>query len=395
MRALVVTKIFPNSVEPLSSPFNLRQFRELSSLCELEVLATIPWFPGASSLQRWSAAGRLASVPEREAIDGLNVRHPRFAFLPKLARGLSGPLYAASLAPIVLPYRGRVDVVLGAWAYPDGYAAVVCAELLGVPAVVKLHGSDMNVVARMPGPRRRLRWALPRAARVVAVSRALAEQAQQLGVDADRIDVIPNGIDREQFKPRDRAEARRALGLSETEKLVLFVGHLTEAKGAFDLLRAFAEPAMRAEDARVALVGDGASAEACQKLAGELGVPALFAGARPHAEIATWLAACDLLALPSWNEGMPNVVVEALACGRPVVASAVGGIPELVMPGQGRLVPVRDVQALADALARTLQEPHDPSTISRALARPDWADSAQLLYASLLGALQSRAREAA
>src|SRR3954469_16673024 len=106
MKALVITKIFPNSVERFSSPFNRQQFSALSRLCELEVLATIPWFPGAGALGRWSAAGRLASVPSEEWIEGMHVRHPRYAFVPKIGHAIAGPLYAASLAATVLPYRG-------------------------------------------------------------------------------------------------------------------------------------------------------------------------------------------------------------------------------------------------------------------------------------------------
>jgi teichuronic acid biosynthesis glycosyltransferase TuaC len=396
MKALIITKIFPNSVERFSSPFNRRQFAELSRLCELEVLATIPWFPGASALGRWSAAGRLASVPREEWIDGVHVRHPRFAFVPKIGHAIAGPLYAASLSATVLPYRGRVDVVLGAWAYPDGFAAVTIAEMLGVPSVVKLHGSDMNVVARMSGPRRRLQWALPRASRVVAVSKPLAERAIELGVAPERVDLVPNGIDREVFQPRDRGAARRALGLGlGDEKVVLYVGHLTEEKGAFDLLRAWPLMGSRLQQARLVFVGDGAGLEGCRALAAELGVPAHFAGVQPHDAIPSWLAAADLLCLPSWNEGMPNVVVEALACGRPVVATAVGGIPELVHGHAGTLVPAREPRALGEALVETLARSHDASSISAELARPDWAGSARLLYESLLQALGSAAREAA
>jgi glycosyltransferase involved in cell wall biosynthesis len=395
MRVLIVTKIFPNSVEPSSSPFNRQQFAALSRLCDLEVLATIPWFPGASVLRRWSAAGRLSAVPARESIDGMRVRHPRFAFLPKLGHAVSGPLYAASLAPMMLRYRGRVDVVLGAWAYPDGFAAVVMAEMLGVPAVVKLHGSDMNVVGRWPAPRRRLAWALPRAQRVVAVSRALAESAAQLGVSPDRIDVVPNGVDRRVFFPGDRQAARQVLGLPRDAPLVLYLGHLTQEKGAFDLLRAFHVRRASLRGAQLVMVGDGAGAAACQALARELRVPVSFFGAQPHLAMPTFLAACDLLSLPSWNEGMPNVVLEALACGRPVVATNVGGIPDVVTEGLGALVPPRDAEALGDALVRTLQSPHDPAQISAALERPDWDGSARLLHTSLLRALGSVASEAA
>jgi glycosyltransferase involved in cell wall biosynthesis len=394
MRVLIITKIYPNSVEPLSAPFNRQQFAALSRRCEVEILGTIPWFPGAGAFRRWSAAGRLSNVPAEEQIDGLRVRHPRFAFLPKVGHAIAGPLYAASLATTILPYRGRVDVVLGAWAYPDGFAAVASADMLGVPSVIKLHGSDINVLGRIAGPRRRLAWALPRASRVVAVSRPLAERAVELGAVREHVDIVPNGIDREIFRPRDRAEARRALGLPHDRPMVLYVGHLSREKGAQDLLQAFQQlpPALRAT---LVMVGDGAGAEACRALARELGVAAQFVGAQLHETIPVWLAACDVLALPSWNEGMPNVVVEALACGRPVVATDVGGIPDVVKGASGELVTPRDVPALTAALARNLVERHDAEAISAALERPDWATSASLLHDSLLSALGSVASEAA
>src|SRR5262245_40406717 len=199
MRVLILTKIFPNRVEPLSCPFNRQQFRALADLCDVEILATIPWFPGARAFSRWSRAGRLLDVPAEELIDGIVVRHPRFAFVPKVV-GLTGPLYAASLAKVALEYRGEVDVVLGSWAYPDGFAAVALAEMIGAPAVVKLHGSDMNVVARLPVPRRALEWALPQARRVVAVSRPLREKAIELGARPEDVDLVPNGIDRQKFR---------------------------------------------------------------------------------------------------------------------------------------------------------------------------------------------------
>jgi glycosyltransferase involved in cell wall biosynthesis len=394
MRVLIVTKIFPNCVEPTSSPFNRQQFAAVSRLCDVEVLATIPWFPGAAALAKWSNVGRLARVPRRDRVEGLPVRHPRFAYVPRVGRGLSGPLYAASLAPVVLPYRGRVDVVLGAWAYPDGFASIIIAELLGVPAVIKLHGSDINVLSQWPATRQRLKWALARARRVVAVSRPLAERAAELGARPERIDVVPNGVDRKAFCPRDKAEARRELGLRPDEPIVLYVGHVTEEKGALDLVRAFAGSAALSR-VKLILVGDGAGVAACRELARSTGVAAELVGAQPHAAIPTWLAACDLLCLPSWNEGMPNVVIEALASGRPVVASDVGGISEVLRPGSGELVPPRDPQALGVALERTLAAHHDPWAVSQGLERPSWDGSARMLHASLLSALGDVASEAA
>ena len=392
MRVLVLTKIFPNSAEPTSSPFNRQQFAALARSCEVQVLATIPWFPGAAAFGRWSAAGRLAQVPKSERIGGLDVRHPRYAYVPKFAPGLSGPLYAASLVPEVLRYRGRVDIVLGSWAYPDGYAAVSLAELLGVPAVIKVHGSDLNVLAKRPGPRRRMQRAFRHAARIVAVSRPLATIAAELGAPEDAIDIVPNGIDRALFHPREREAARRALGIPVAGKLVLYVGHVAAAKGALDLVRAFAVGKESLGGARLVLVGDGADLRACTELAESLGDDATLVGAQPHERVPLWLAACDLLALPSWNEGVPNVVLEALASGRRVVATQVGGIPDVVTSELfGELVPPRDPQALAAALARAVAEPYDPIVISDALPTPTWDGSAKLLHRSLLRALEARA----
>jgi len=382
MRVLVVTKIFPNRLEPQSSPFNRQQFAALSRRCQVEVLATIPWFPGAGHLRRWSQAGRLLEVPDHEQIDGLSVAHPRFVYIPKLGHSISGPLYAASLAPTILPQRGSVDVVLGSWAYPDGFAAVVLAELLGAPAVVKVHGSDINVLAAQLGPKQRLRWALPRATRVVAVSRPLAQRVASLGVSADRIDVVPNGIDRAMFHPRPRAPARRELGLKQDSKVILYVGRVEREKGVLDLIRALGYPGFAHTE--LCVVGDGSAVRSAVELAARMEARVHFAGPRPFAEIPQWLAAADVLSLPSWNEGAPNVVLEALSSGRRVVATSVGGIPDVVASEeQGTLVPPRAPEALANALRRALATPYDPAGVAAGAGVISWDESADLLMQSL------------
>jgi glycosyltransferase involved in cell wall biosynthesis len=216
-----------------------------------------------------------------------------------------------------------------------------------------------------------------------------------LGAAPERIDVVPNGVDRQEFKPRDRGEARAHLGLPESGKMVLFVGHLTEPKGAGDLIRAFALAGEALRDTRLVMVGDGEGSAACRVLAAGLGERVSFVGAEPHERIPLWLAACDALALPSWNEGMPNVVLEALACGRAVVASNVGGIPDVLDGYPHALVPPREPAALALALERVLRSDYEPSAVAERLARPDWEGSARLLHQSLLAALGSTASEAA
>lgn len=384
MRVLVLTKLFPSAAEPHIASFNRQQLSALGKLCDVTVLATLPWFPGSSLFARWSAAGRRAKAPRSETIAGLPVIHPKTLYVPRL-HGVAGALYAASVLPELVARRDTYDVLLGCWAYPDGAATVALGQLLGVPAVVKVHGSDLNVVARMPGPRRNLAWAMPRASRIVAVSRPLGERARELG--AARVDVVGNGVDVRLFHPRDRAEARRALGLPVDGRWIVYVGRLEREKGVLDLIEAMATVAKRDPAVRLALVGDGASRAAAEAAARPLGDRVLFAGAKPLAEVPTWVAASDVHTLPSWNEGTPNVVLEALASGRRVVASDVGGIPDVMTsPALGRMVPAQRPDLLAEALVATLREPYEPADVVREAGSQSWEDSARLLLASLLRA---------
>jgi glycosyltransferase involved in cell wall biosynthesis len=384
LRVLAITKIFPNALEPLSAPFNRQQFAALSEHCDLEVMATIPWFPGAGLVSKWSSAGKLAAVPRRETIAGLEVSHPRTLFFPRLAHAAWGPLYAASIAPALAAYRGKVDVVLGSWAYPDGFAAIVAARLLGVPAVVKLHGSDINQLAKLPGPRRMLGWALPRAARVVAVSRALADEVCALGVSRDRVAVVMNGVDSTLFYPRDRAAAREELGLPAHARIALYVGNLKPEKGVSELARAWPTVARHLPEAELVVVGGGPLADDVRTCAGER---ARLVGPQPLERVPLWMAACDVLVLPSHSEGTPNVALEALASGRRIVATAVGGTPDLITsPVLGALVPPKHVEALADALVIALRTPYDPAEVARLGARGGWAASAKALHDVLVAA---------
>jgi teichuronic acid biosynthesis glycosyltransferase TuaC len=339
-------------------------------------MATLPWFPGSGLLGKWSSAGKLAAVPRRETIEGIAVTHPRTLFIPRFAHGAWGPLYAASIAPALVGLRGKFDVVLGSWAYPDGFAAVVAARILGVPSVVKLHGSDINIIAKLPGPRRMSAWALPKATRIVAVSRALADEVAKLGVPRDKISIVMNGVDASLFHPRDRAAARKELGLPIEGKLALYVGNLKAEKGVLDLAAAWKDVP---NGALVVVGGGAAKLDETDRMK--------LVGPQPLPSIPTWMAACDVLVLPSHAEGTPNVVLEALACGRRVVATSVGGIPDLITSETlGTLVPAREPRALAVALAHALATPYDPDEVAQLGARGGWDASAAALHQVLTDA---------
>lgn len=411
LRVLIVTRIFPNATEPEYAPYNRNQFAAVARRADVEILATIPWFPGAGLVRsftdrvRRGATGvawidgavakaarakpvELAEVPDRWRAGELEVRHPRVLLVPKLT-SLHGPLYAGSLAAHAVSRRGHVDVVLGSFAYPDGVAAVLLAEALGVPAVMKLHGGDMNVAAQAPAPARWLRWAMPRLARVVAVSHALADEAARFGVPRERIAVVENGVAKDLFHPRDRAEARAELGLPAGGRSLLFVGRLERRKGIFELVEAMRDP--RLADVRLVLLGDGEDGAEVRRLAQAFGDRWTFVGPQSHEGVARHVAACDALVLPSYAEGTPNAVVEALSAGRRVVATRVGGIPAVVhAPELGELVPPRDAPALAEAIVRVAHEPYDPAEVARVGGRHDWDESGAALFGVLRDAAASR-----
>lgn len=341
-------------------------------------MAVVPWRYG-----RPLGRARSSEIAAHEVIDGLAIHHPRFVTLPGLAP-LNVALMGASLLPQLVRRRlqGRsYDVILGAYAYPDGCAAVVLAKALGLPVVVKCHGSDLNRVPQQAILRAQVSALLPRADRVVVVSKKLGATAQELGVAESQIDLVYNGIDRERFCIRDQAQARETLDLPKDNPIVLYVGTLAEHKGAQDLLTAAAQLAEQRPEVRIAFMGDGPLAD--KVAAAQPNVIAL--GRKGHSEVAGYMNACDLLCLPSWDEGMPNVVREAHASGRPVVATDVGGIPEAVHREElGRLVPVREPAQLVRALLAQIDAPRvAPERIAALAEVPTWPQSADALHRSL------------
>ncbi len=376
MRVLVVTKLFPNAAQPLLAPFNRQQIAALAGLADVRVLATIPYFPGAT---------RAGPIPMQETIEGVPVWHPRTLYIPKLGLPVAPALYMASLVPYLRSHFLWADVVLACWAYPDGAAAIGLGALTQRPVVVKVHGTDINDVAQRPQVRPILKRVLPRAHKVIAVSQGLARAVQALGVAGEKVALVPNGINRACFYPRPQAPARASLGVPNHARLVLFVGALVKTKGVEDLLAAFASAAVHQPDLQLAMVGTGALRARCEQMAEAFPGRVFVTGALPAAQVAQWMAACDLLTLPSYNEGTPNVVLEALASGRPVVATRVGGIPDVLTDDAlGQLVPKQDPVALAEAWHRVFKGGSGTPQHISAAAPGDWHASAKHLHDVLM-----------
>ncbi len=378
MRVLAITQIWPNSLEPLRGPYNVQQFAMLKKHVDLEVLAAVAYVPGAAIVGKPPRPALLANLPRHETTSGIETTYMRQLYLPRLGVPIAVPLYFASL----LAHRrmlARADVILATWAYPDGCAAILAAHALGKPCVVKVHGSDMNLVAKMPSARAVLRAVLPRTDAMVSVSRPLAEEIAAVGVAREKIHVVENGVDTETFTLRDKAEARRALGLPVDKKIVLTVGRLEPQKGTTDLLEAWARVREVRSDVVLVLIGDGVSRPAVDARKAEWKDGLVAPGSVPFADIARWMSACDVFTLPSWAEGTPNAVLEALASGRPSVGSDVGGIPDVLSdPRSGLIVPARDPAALARGLLEALARDWPPESV-RACGPGSWSDSAEHL----------------
>lgn len=363
MRLLIVTSQFPIAGEPNRGRPIHQTVRELSKLADVRVLSPVARYP------RWARPRSYlfrASDPAHTLPD-CDVRYVEYPALPLLTRPFNGWLCARTLhAPL---REFAPDVVLSYWLYPDAFGAMHAAKRTGLPLVVGARGSDLRV--RDAVSRRLTRPVLHAAGRILVVSEDLGRvAARDYDADPARIRAIPNGCDATIFHPHDRNEARAALGIDADAELVVYVGRLVPEKGLRELLDAMATLAPQRPKLQLALVGEGPMrAELDAKVAADSTLRVHLPGAQGPDEVARWMAASDLVTLPSYSEGHPNVLVEALACGRPVVATPVGGIPEVVDADCGLLVAARDPIALAAGLRDALERQWDDGALSRRFSR--------------------------
>lgn len=370
MRILIVTSQFPIAGEPNRGRPVYQTVRELSRLAEVRVISPVATYP------RWAQPRSYLyrAAEDAQVAPGCDVDYVRYPALPAVSRPFNGYLCARALAA---PLRAFApDVVLAYWLYPDGHGAMRAARAAGIPFVAGARGSDLRVRDAVS---RRLTQPVVRAARrLLVVSEDLGRVAVDgYGADPQRIRAIPNGCDASLFHPGERRVARETLGLRQDDEIVLYVGRLVPEKGLRELLHATRRLAKERPQARVVMVGDGPmQAELAAAMAAEPGLPLQLAGAQAPTEVARWMVAADLVTLPSYSEGHPNVLVEALACGRPVVATPVGGIPEVVDAASGLLVPARDADALAEGLIAALSRSWDEAALAKRFSR-DWQQVAR------------------
>ena len=275
----------------------------------------------------------------------------------------------------------RPGVIFATWAFPDGFAAMLIGCLIRVPVVIKVHGSDVESLGVKGLASRMAIYALVRARKVIAVSDYLKERLIGHGIRPDKLVVVYNGVDSELFSMRDQVASRIEVGLDLNRKAILFVGNLKIDKGVVDLIDALTHESCRQLNPKLIIIGDGPLKHRLEQQVEvrSLGDSVLMLGRKTPEEIARWINAVDCLCLPSHHEGIPNVILEALSCGVPVLATRVGGIPEVVNTQNGVLIDPRCPDELANGITRIFERSWDRSAIRLSSPAGSWAESAASL----------------
>ena len=387
MKVLVLSSLYPNEVQRRHGIFiEHRLAHTLLPEDEVRVVAPVPWFP--SSNPRFGPYAEFAKVPRRAERRGIVVEHPRYPVIPKMGQTLAPWLMAAALAGPIASLRKDFDfdVIDSYYLYPDGVAAGILARRFDRPFVMSALGTDVSLIPRWRPSRAMILAAIERAAVTTTVAGALRDALIGMGATADKLVVVEHGVDLDLFRPPvDRAACRAALKLDGPA--ILSVGHLIDRKGHDFAIRAVAD----LPGVTLMIAGDGPREQALRDLASERGVAdrVRFLGHVEQHQLPDLYGAADATALCSDREGIANVLLESIACGTPLVATAIWGSPDVVkVPEAGVLVERTDA-SIRGGIARLLADPPLRAATRAYAERYDWNETGRhhraLLEAAVAG----------
>lgn len=375
MKILTFSTLFPNMEKPGHGIFVETRLRHLlaSGQVQSRVVAPVPWFPFTHAC--FGQYASFAKVPKEEVRFGIKVVHPRYPLIPKFGMTLTPVLLANAARPAlqrIIDDGYDFDLIDAHYFYPDGVAAAILGKHFNKPVVITARGSDISLLPQYRLPRKMIRWAANRADGIITVCNALKDEIVSLGIAADRISSLRNGVDLQLFQPAERDAMRRQLGL--TQFTLLTVGHLVPVKAQEMIIAAL--PML--PDVRLLVAGNGPDKNKLEQLAQQLkvGDRVSFLGALPQADLKNYYGAADALVLASSREGWANVLLESMACGTPVIASKVWGTPEVVaVPEAGLLMLQRTPEGIVEAV-NTLRENYPDRAATRRYAeRFSWEDT--------------------
>ncbi len=367
-RLLIITNLYPTPWDLQRGTFNFQQFNHLAAHMDIRVITPISW------RERLQYRHSDMATPVRHPLQG-KVVYPWYWYTPGMLRGTYGLSLWASIRAQCTNWIRDFDpqLLLSSWAYPEGVAGTMLARHLGIPAFVKVHGSDINVIAQNPSVRRQIQDWGKQVVAVAAVSKDLGRKLQDMGIPRSKIRVTYNGIDHQRFRPLPPEQSEKKLDLPKSRR-ILFVGNLKKEKGCVDLLESFIQLSPQHPDLKLYFAGTGTMLPAMEKRCIEAQIvdKVQFLGKVAHADLNDWYNAADVVCLPSYNEGVPNVLLEAMACGTPVVASHVGGIPEIVTPDTGLLSQPGDIPGLQKTLDTALYKEWNHDKINKHSQQFSW-----------------------
>lgn len=334
-KLIIITNLYPLPWQPTRATFNYQQFSNLSERLDVYLLIPVAfpdWFINRNKIPTNNE--RIFFVP--------------YFYFPKFGRRFYSLLMYWTLKIMAGRWIKKISPskILASWAYPDGVAAQKLAQDIDADFYLKVHGSDINMHASYRSRAKQIVHMANCSKGVLSVSNDLAKRMVELGVKPNLIKVIYNGVDLDKFMPK----------IVDGNPYILFVGNLIKGKGVLELLDAYEIIYKKGINIELRFIGDGPMMSELKRRVKQkkLTEAVKFIGLVPHEQLPNYISNSKILALPSYREGVPNVILEAMACGVPVVASSVGGIPEVVNEQTGMLVKSIEPENIAEALLTAL-----------------------------------------
>ncbi len=353
-KILFVSQTYPDAAHRTQGTYNHALLKALASGHDVRVVAP----------RSWTEHGWNSRHPVRQPLAGCNVPvlYPTLWYPAGVSRRQLGRWMTWSVQKPVLRWLSgwRPDLVVSYWAHPDGETGAALAEHYRVPSAVIVGGSDVLLLPRDPQRRTSVIASLNQNTHVLCVSEGLQQATTALGIAPEKVHVLRQGINTEEFFPAPLVQAKARVNRSTHEQLALWVGRMVPVKGLETLVLAAEQLRLTCPRLRWVLIGDGPERQKVEDLCTAHGVSSIITclGTVGHAELAHWYRAADVTVMSSLSEGLPNVLRESLACGTPFVSTHVGSVAEIAPAGMAELVPPGSVEALADGIQRVLAGSH-------------------------------------
>lgn len=382
-RILIISESTVDNFTFMIGQVILGQLDSLRKLHDLTIIAPFV-LPLPRSRANLQTIKKIFKIDKRGFIDNVVFYRPWFFGLPSILGRLNDLLRVLSILICIKINKIQFDIIHAHYAHPPGFVAVLLAKIMKKPVVITCHGSDIHEYTEKNYPnksrRHRVLYAIKNANYLISVSSFLKERIISLGIDGTKVEVIPNGINKERFYPIEINAARNKLKLPINKKIILNVGVLTPIKGTVYLINAFADLIKERDDLLLIIIGEGPLRSELENKARSLNLEQYvqFIGFVPNEELVFWFNAADLFVLPSLGEGFGITIIESLSCGLPIVASNIGGIPEIINEDHlGILVPPGDIKELSNGILRGLVNDWDKKRLIERSKDYSWEKAAK------------------